>query len=548
MKTLTEEMDMTVAVQGLVNLFLNMDRKSREMFTKLLVAKMEEEELDLLLQVIDTRHNPDSTIKEDFKHLDLKEDDVKKEPGLCELRQNSDQNIEDENNFMYEVSTKVQMLNDEKPPFNEFQCDQCPFVSDQLANLKRHFTLTHAGKEKKNCSYCDKTFVNKKELKEHIATHPEYKDEKPFMCDICPKSFRVSDSLKRHKDMHNGIKPENKFMCDLCPKSFYVSNDLKRHKYMHDGNKPWICDQCPYTSSRKDHLEDHKERYHSDKEFKPDDITEPLVCDFCSKTFTSSRTFKIHIREHKRIREKKFTCDQCNFKSANVSILNYHKMTHTGERPFPCNICSKTFRSQGHLNRHIKGVHMGEKTHFCDLCPKAFFYPNGLEMHKTVHTGERKFMCDLCSMTFTTPQSLTIHKESIHEGIRYDCEQCDYTATNKGTLWKHVAAVHEGIKYDCQECDYKATTKQSLNNHVESIHLGIRHECSQCDHKATTKSNLLQHVAYVHESIQHDCKECDYTTYKKRSFLKHMTGHRKAQEVQNQTDYSTISPLGMSVN
>ena len=74
-----------------------------------------------IFQVNDTRHNPDSTTKEDFKHLDLKEDDVKKEPGLCELRQNSDQNIEDENNFMYEVSTKVQMLNDEKPPFNEFQ-------------------------------------------------------------------------------------------------------------------------------------------------------------------------------------------------------------------------------------------------------------------------------------------------------------------------------------------------------------------------------------------------------------------------------------------
>jgi len=43
-------MDMTVAVQGLVNLFLNMDVKSREMFIKLLVVKMEEEEVDLLLQ------------------------------------------------------------------------------------------------------------------------------------------------------------------------------------------------------------------------------------------------------------------------------------------------------------------------------------------------------------------------------------------------------------------------------------------------------------------------------------------------------------------
>ena len=44
-------MDMTEAVHGLVNLFLNMDGKSRLMFIKLLVVKMEENEVDLLLQV-----------------------------------------------------------------------------------------------------------------------------------------------------------------------------------------------------------------------------------------------------------------------------------------------------------------------------------------------------------------------------------------------------------------------------------------------------------------------------------------------------------------
>ena len=50
-ETIPMRMDMTLAVQGLVNLFLNMDRESRGMFIKLLVVKMEEEEVDLLLQV-----------------------------------------------------------------------------------------------------------------------------------------------------------------------------------------------------------------------------------------------------------------------------------------------------------------------------------------------------------------------------------------------------------------------------------------------------------------------------------------------------------------
>ena len=52
-KEFSMTMDMTVAVQSLVNLFLNMDGQSREMFIKLLVVKMEEEEVDFILRVSD---------------------------------------------------------------------------------------------------------------------------------------------------------------------------------------------------------------------------------------------------------------------------------------------------------------------------------------------------------------------------------------------------------------------------------------------------------------------------------------------------------------
>jgi len=414
-ETFPMTMDMTVAVQGLVNLFLNMDVNSRRMFIKLLIVRMEEEEVDLILEVVDMRNTSNTGVNT----RSVREDDVKIEAGQC---------------------------------------------------------------------FDDSNHVHNYEIENSNDKNTE--DEK--------------------MDLHN------------------------------DGS----------LSKPKEEPELTKNE--------PEDMLEMFVCEFCSKSCKNQKNLYMHIRQtHKK--GNILNCDQCSYKTAAPGDMKNHKRTHTGERPYVCHICCKTFSTSSHLNRHIKGVHMGEKVH-----------------NSYSSKGEKNFLCDICSLAFSTPQTLRMHKESIHEGIRYDCDQCDYKATDKGNLARHVATIHGGIKFGCQECGYQASSKQTLKNHEELVHLGITHECSQCDHKAHTKSNLLQHISYVHESIQHecsecdhkaksksnlvqhisyvhesiqhDCKECDYTTFKKRSFHKHMTNHRKAQALQNQTDYYTRNPFGMNVN
>ena len=55
---------------------------------------------------------------------------------------------------------------------------------------------------------------------------------------------------------------------------------------------------------------------------------------------------------------KKAWCQYCSKGFLNRSQLSRHMVVHTGERPWKCGRCGKTFQQKAHLTGHYGRVHL----------------------------------------------------------------------------------------------------------------------------------------------------------------------------------------------
>ena len=78
----------------------------------------------------------------------------------------------------------------------------------------------------------------------------------------------------------------------------------------------------------------------------------------------------------------------CLFVTKYSKDLTRHMTVHTGERPYTCQICLKSFGRQDKLNRHLQ-IHTGYKPFACAACDYKTMERSTLKKHMRVHTDER---------------------------------------------------------------------------------------------------------------------------------------------------------------
>ncbi|XP_034096174.1 zinc finger protein 431-like [Gymnodraco acuticeps] len=87
------------------------------------------------------------------------------------------------------------------------------------------------------------------------------------------------------------------------------------------------------------------------------------------------------------------------------------------ERRHSCQQCDKSFKTSGHLKRHLH-IHTGEKPYSCEECGKTFSTSDALKSHQRIHTGEKPNSCEECGTTFSTSDALKSHQVFILEKNR----------------------------------------------------------------------------------------------------------------------------------
>ncbi|XP_026863531.1 growth factor independent 1A transcription repressor b isoform X1 [Electrophorus electricus] len=139
--------------------------------------------------------------------------------------------------------------------------------------------------------------------------------------------------------------------------------------------------------------------------------TRPFACDICGKTFGHAVSLEQHRSVHSQ--ERSFDCKICGKSFKRSSTLSTHLLIHSDTRPYPCQYCGKRFHQKSDMKKHTF-IHTGEKPHKCQVCGKAFSQSSNLITHSRKHTGFKPFGCDLCGKGFQRKVDLRRHKETQH--------------------------------------------------------------------------------------------------------------------------------------
>lgn len=231
--------DYSDSINTFVRIFSSLPKIARPEAIKQLIGTLDSDEMDMIIEVIDTKIDDAANHTKPEKE-ELTMEDEESESGISNISPTveiCDNDIEKGFHSEYgeiagvfypavQIEESSQSL--KNSPMYQCPFSYCEFETKWTTYLKTHIKTIHEGKRFK-CNQCDYRASKKGNLIKHISTVHGI-DRYP--CTKCDYKATQKANLQRHIDsVHEGIR--------------------------------YTCEFCSYTATRKDHLSRHVKQSHT---------------------------------------------------------------------------------------------------------------------------------------------------------------------------------------------------------------------------------------------------------------------------------------------